>query len=59
MVVRLFAARLADRRDLRYVKHAVETLVGQRIFGPALGYEDLNDHDEPRKDPTLRCWRAS
>jgi hypothetical protein len=31
----------------------VETLVGQRIFGLALGYEDLNDHDELRKDPAL------
>jgi hypothetical protein len=31
----------------------VETLVGQRIFGLALGYEDLNDHDELRKDPTF------
>ena len=27
--------------------------MGQRIFGLALGYEDLNDHDELRKDPTL------
>jgi hypothetical protein len=31
----------------------VETLVGQRIFGLVLGYEDLNDHDELRKDPTF------
>jgi hypothetical protein len=35
------------------VEHQVETLVGQRIFGLALGYEDLNDHDELRKDPTF------
>ena len=42
-----------DRRDPRYVEHPVETLVGQRIFGLALGYEDLNDHDELRKDPTF------
>ena len=28
-------------------------MVGQRIFGLALGYEDLNDHDEIRKDPTF------
>ena len=27
--------------------------MGQRIFGLALGYEDLNDHDELRKDPTF------
>ena len=62
-----------DRRDPRYVEHRIETLVGQRIFGLVLGYEDLNDHDELRKDPTfgvlagdcIRCcgrtarlWRA-
>ena len=47
------AAASRDRRDPRYVEHRVETLVGQRIFGLALGYEDLNDHDELRKDPTF------
>ena len=52
-LVRRFAACFTDRRDARYVEHAVETQVGQRIFGLALGYEDLNDHDELRKDPTL------
>ena len=29
------------------------TLVGQRVFGIALGYEDLNDHDELRRDPMM------
>jgi hypothetical protein len=52
-LVRRFAACFTDRRDARYVEHRVETLVGQRIFGLALGYEDLNDHDELRKDPTF------
>ena len=52
-LVRRFAGCFTDRRDPRYVEHQVETLVGQRIFGLALGYEDLNDHDELRKDPTL------
>ena len=33
------------------VEHRVETLVGQRIFALALGYEDLNDHDELSHDP--------
>jgi hypothetical protein len=28
-------------------QHEVVTVVGQRVFGIALGYEDLNDHDEP------------
>jgi hypothetical protein len=35
------------------VEHRLETLLGQRIFGLALGYEDLNDHDELRKDPVF------
>ena len=52
-VVKRFAACFTDRRDPRFVEHQVETLVGQRIFALALGYEDLNDHDELRKDPSL------
>jgi hypothetical protein len=52
-LVRRFAGCFRDRRDPRYVEHQVETLVGQRIFSLALGYEDLNDHDELRKDPTF------
>jgi hypothetical protein len=52
-VVRRFAACFTDWRDPRFVEHQVETLVGQRIFALALGYEDLNDHDQLRKDPTL------
>src|SRR4051794_25336122 len=52
-LVRRFADCFIDRRDPRYVEHQVETLVGQRIFGLALGYEDLSDHDELRKDPTF------
>ena len=52
-LVHRFAACFTDRRDPRFVEHRVATLVGQRIFALALGYEDLNDHDELRKDPTL------
>jgi hypothetical protein len=39
------------RQDL--IEHEVVTLVGQRVFGIALGYEDLNDHDELRHDPMM------
>ena len=42
-----------DARDPRLVEHSVATLVGQRVFGIALGYEDLNDHDELRHDPVM------
>ena len=52
-LMRRFAACFTDRRNPCFVEHQVETLVGQRIFGLALGYEDLNDHDELRKDPTF------
>jgi hypothetical protein len=52
-LVSRFAQCFTDRRDPRYVEHRVATLVGQRIFGLALGYEDLNDHDELRWDPSL------
>ncbi len=41
----------ARRRDL--IEHQVATLVGQRVIGIALGYEDLNDHDELRRDPVM------
>ena len=52
-LVRRFAECFTDRRDPRYVEHRLETLLGQRIFGLALGYEDLNDHDELRHDPLM------
>lgn len=53
LLMRRFAECFTDRRDPRYVEHRLETLLGQRIFGLALGYEDLVDHDELRKDPTF------
>jgi len=42
-----------DYRDQRWVEHTVEELLGQRLFGFCLGYEDLNDHDQLRRDPML------
>ena len=39
----------ARRRAL----YATTTLVGQRVVGIALGYEDLNDHDDLRHDPVM------
>ena len=52
-LIRRFGECFTDRRDPCYVEHRIETLVGQRIFGLVLGYEDLNDYDELRKDPTF------
>src|SRR5712692_7821416 len=48
-----FADCFRDHRRQDLIEHAVTTLVGQRVFGIALGYEDLNDHDELRHDPVL------
>ena len=42
-----------DTRAQHLVVHDVATLVGQRVFGLALGYEDLNDHDTLRHDQAL------
>jgi len=42
-----------DGRDARFVRYPVEQLVAQRVYGLALGYEDLNDHDELREDELL------
>jgi Transposase DDE domain group 1 len=42
-----------DYRDLKWVEHSVEELLGQRLYGMCLGYEDLNDHDQLRADPLL------
>ena len=57
-LIRRFAGCFIDRRDPRFVEHRLETLLGQRVFGLALGYEDLNDHDELRKDPALHVLAA-
>jgi hypothetical protein len=48
-----FAACFHDERRADLIEHAVATLVGQRVFAIALGYEDLNDHDELRHDPMM------
>ena len=46
-------ACFSDRRSQDQIEHSLETLVAQRVHGIALGYEDLNDHDELRHDPVL------
>lgn len=43
-----------DGRNPVLVEHSVEQLVSQRVYGLALGYEDLNDHEQLRQDPLLR-----
>jgi hypothetical protein len=48
-----FAACFRDGRRPGRITHDVATLVGQRVFGIALGYEDLVDHDDLRRDQVL------
>ena len=48
-----FAGCFHDERRAELIEHEVATLVGQRVFAIALGYEDLNDHDELRHDPLM------
>ncbi len=43
-----------DGRSPLLVKHSVHQMVSQRIYGLALGYEDLNDHEQLRQDPLMR-----
>jgi hypothetical protein len=47
------AGCFADGRNAQLIEHSVRTLVGQRVFGMALGYEDLNDHEQLRHDPVM------
>jgi Transposase DDE domain group 1 len=48
-----FAACFTDPRDPLRIEHSVEQLVKQRVYGLALGYEDLTDHERLRRDPLL------
>lgn len=43
-----------DGRNPLLVRHSVQEMVSQRIYGLALGYEDLNDHEQLRQDPLMR-----
>jgi len=48
-ILRQFAACFTDYRNADLIEHQVE----ERVYGLALGYEDLNDHEELRNDPLL------
>jgi hypothetical protein len=52
-IVRRFAACFTDHRDPELIEHPLEHLIAQRVYALALGYEDLNDHDDLRHDPLL------
>ena len=50
-LLRRVAQVLPDHRRQKSCDHSVESLLCQRVFGIAMGYEDLNDHQTLRKDP--------
>ncbi len=52
-ILRQFARCFRDYRQPERIDHSVPELVRQRVYGLALGYEDLNDHDRLRGDPLL------
>ncbi len=49
-----FSQCFADGRDPQQITHSVEQMVRQRVYALALGYEDLNDHEQLRQDRLLQ-----
>jgi Transposase DDE domain group 1 len=49
---------LIDQRDRRYIAHSALTLLRQRVYQIAAGYEDANDASFPRHDPILHAVAA-
>ena len=49
-----FSQCFLDGRDPDLIEHSVEQMLAQRVYALALGYEDLNDHEQLRNDPLLR-----
>jgi hypothetical protein len=52
-LVERFSACFLDHRAAEAIEHSLPTLIGQRVYGICLGYEDLIDHDQIRHDPVL------
>ena len=52
-ILKRFSGCFRDYRDPQRTEHSIETLISQRVYGIALGYEDLNDHDSLRHDVVM------
>lgn len=52
-IIERFAKCFTDHRAPERVEHSLEVLLRQRVYGIALGYEDLNDHNDLSMDPLL------
>jgi hypothetical protein len=48
-----FSQCFFDSRNQKLIEHSVEQMIRQRVYALALGYEDLNDHEQLRQDPLL------
>jgi hypothetical protein len=53
-LVEALAGCFSDPRDPAKTRHTLRTLLAQRVFAIAMGYEDLNDHDQLRHDPLVK-----
>jgi hypothetical protein len=54
-----FAACFLDGRRQDMVEHSILEMLSQRLYGLALGYEDINDHEQLRKDPVFAVLAGS
>jgi hypothetical protein len=52
-ILKRLSSCFRDYRDPERIEHSVESLISQRVYGIALGYEDLNDHDTLRHDVVM------
>src|SRR5438477_4095420 len=52
-LLRRFSRCFVDGRNPIFIEHTLEQMIAQRVYGLALGYEDLNDHEQLRYDPLL------
>ena len=53
-LIKSMSASISDQRNQTKVKHEMETLVSQRVFGVACGYEDGNDAARLSSDPVMK-----
>jgi hypothetical protein len=53
-LTRALAERITDPRDPSRITHDLRTMLAQRVFGIAMGYEDGNDHLTLRHDPIFQ-----
>ena len=50
------AGCFSDGRSPLFIRHPLSQMLSQRIYGLALGYEDLCDHEQLRSDPLMGLW---